>query len=207
MKKKRDLNAIIAQVDHIRDFFKSGDDILPFLGDLFQFLKDMMPLMSEINVSLKKGTENLPVATDRITDVNHTTELATTEIMDKLDNISKKISSVAKNCTVNSREELESIIDDVTDIHMSLQFQDITSQKLEHANRILGAVYDKFANLIKSAQSMMGHSEIGDNILEEIIANSENHRADKTDDDFQARVADTIRSEEISQDDIDQLFK
>lgn len=207
MKKKIDLNTIIDQVDHIRDFFESGDEILPFISDLFQFLKDMVPLMADINVSLKEGTDNLPKASDRISDVTHTTEMATNEIMDKLDHISNKLSTLKEQLTSTNCEVIDSIIDDVSDINMSLQFQDITSQKLEHANRILGAIYDKFSGLIKSAQSMLGQSETGDNLSEEIISNSEIDPAKKDNDNFQKRIADTIRSNEISQDDIDQLFK
>jgi hypothetical protein len=56
-------------------------------SDLFKFIQDVMPLMSEIQGSFQDTSGKLPDATQRLNDVTHATEMATNEIMDKLESI------------------------------------------------------------------------------------------------------------------------
>ena len=72
------MDEMLKKIDDMRGFFKIGDEVIPFLADLFNFLKDVMPLMSEVNTSIKDGTGKLPTASDRMSEVTHTTEMATT---------------------------------------------------------------------------------------------------------------------------------
>ena len=74
--KNGQLDELLVRINDMRGFFKFGDEVIPFLGDLFAFLKNIMPLMSEMNSSLQDSAQKLPTASDRIEDVNKATEYA-----------------------------------------------------------------------------------------------------------------------------------
>jgi len=206
MEKQYNLEDVISKVHEIRGFLRSGDEILPFLGDLLQFLRDMMPLIQEAGVSLKEGTSNLPTASNRISDVTQTTELATQEILDKLDAISEKLSRLGKTVDSAANQQIEVIQNDVTDIIYALQFQDITSQKLEHANRILAAIYEKFISIFTSMNLVRTSSHLGSKVIEELQDGIQDKLTGRETTEFHEKIQDTVRDHEISQDDIDQLF-
>src|SRR5690606_31012363 len=52
---------------------------------LFGFLQEIMPLMEEIDHSLRESTQSMPHATSQLQSVSEATELATTEVLDLID--------------------------------------------------------------------------------------------------------------------------
>ncbi len=104
--------------DMMREFCNANDDILPFMEGLFIFLRDIMPLMTEINTSLRDGNRKLPTASEKISSVTSTTEMATHEIMDMLDNISKVLPGIQKG----DQDKVLEVQKDVNDIILALQF-------------------------------------------------------------------------------------
>ena len=207
MSSKNDpMSDIVTKIEEMRGFFKIGDEIIPFLADLFNFLKDVMPLMTEVNTSLKDGAHKLPTASDRISDVTQATEMATTEILDKLDQINNHVSELRGSVSEEKAARLDDIESTIMDIIFALQFQDITSQKLEHATRILNAIYTKFTGLFDYIEKLGINSSFGARVAKALEEVGETDEAKKEKDDFEEETADKIRHESISQDDIDQLF-
>jgi len=106
----------------------------------------------------------------------------------------------------DKKEAFDQIQDDVMDIISALQFQDITSQKLDHANRILSAIQEKFVQLFAALEQVKTNTTIGNKVMDEfnngILQEEVKHGSVELDD----RTVDIIRHEEISQDDIDKLF-
>lgn len=200
------IDDIQKKVEEIREFFKIGDEIIPFLGELFVFIKDVIPLMTSANISLHVSTNKIPDATDRIADVSHTTEMATNEILDKLDSISDKLTSISQVANEDHKKLVDEMQSEIIDITYALQFQDITSQKLEHANRILNAIYQKFGELLKSAEHIKLNTSIGNKIIQSITEASNHEEFLKQKGKFDGKVSDIVRESEISQDDIDKLF-
>ena len=42
MSNSKNLDEIFDKIEEMRGFFKFGDEIIPFLGDMFKFLMDIM---------------------------------------------------------------------------------------------------------------------------------------------------------------------
>jgi len=206
MEKNNQLDEVLSRINDMRGFFKFGDEVIPFLGDLFTFLKKIMPLMSDMNSSLQDSAKTLPTASDRIDDVNKATEFATVEIMDTLDRILVSLDALPGLEKESQNVSIETMKDEVANIVNALQFQDITSQKLSHANKILGAIYQKFNTLFASLEEAKASSTIGRQVLEAIEEQVDTDARTQEQEDFQEKTKDEIRHVEISQDDIDSLF-
>ncbi len=207
MKSQDNMQQLLDKIEEMRGFFKVGDEIIPFLADLFVFLKDIMPLMSDVNASLREGTHKLPTASDRITDVTQATEMATHEILDKLDSIVNKLNTLVPKLDDADKPIIEEVENETTDIIFALQFQDITSQKLEHAHRILTAIYEKFLTLFDTINKLRANSIMGSTVISSIEEDIESDDYQEQAKEFDSKTADLIRNqEEISQDDIDKLF-
>jgi len=206
MEKNNQLDEVLSRINDMRGFFKFGDEVIPFLGDLFTFLEKIMPLMSDMNSSLQDSAKTLPTASDRIDDVNKATEFATVEIMDTLDRILVSLDALPGLEKESQNVSIETMKDEVANIVNALQFQDITSQKLSHANKILGAIYQKFNTLFASLEEAKASSTIGRQVLEAIEEQVDTDARTQEQEDFQEKTKDEIRHVEISQDDIDSLF-
>ncbi len=206
MNKSNQLDEVLSRINDMRGFFKFGDEVIPFLGDLFSFLKKIMPLMSDMNSSLQDSAHKLPTASDRIDDVSKATEYATVEILDALDRISAALEALPDLEKGSQAESINLMHDEVANIVNALQFQDITSQKLAHANKILGAIYEKFTILFASLEEAKISTSIGKKVLEAIEENIDNESRELEKQEFEDKTKDEIHHEEISQDDIDSLF-
>lgn len=198
--------SVIAKIEEMRDFLKIGDEIVPFLTELFSFMQDVMPIMKEANHSLKDGSQRLPTASDRIKDVDQATEMATHEIMDRLGNISDKLDELAEDLDDSQVKIIEDIKEEANSIIMSLQFQDITAQKLEHADRILNAIRKKFTKLSDRIAKVKINSEVGKKVMEDITNTSDKETQEKINE-MDDETEDVIREGQIDQDDIDKLFE
>jgi len=207
MTAKEGLNRVIDKIDEMRDFLKIGDEVIPFLSDLFGFMQDIMPLMKEANCSLSDGSRKLPDATDRIRDVDQTTEMATHEILDRLDTISEKLNQLDDHLGKKEKQTVVDVQDEVNKIIYALQFQDITAQKLEHADRILTAIYKKFQELAESTKKVKMRTNVGKKMMQEITDSIHETDMQKRSEDLDKETEDKIRQSNISQDDIDKLFE
>jgi len=203
----QNLDSVIEKINEMRGFFKIGDEIIPFLTDLFKFLQEIIPLMAEISASIKTSTTSLPKASERIQDVNHTTEITTNEIMDKLDNILNATETLNKAIGEQESEAIETIQNEVNDILMALQFQDITSQKLQHANKILAAIHEKFQGLFDSLRNVKVSTVLGSSLLEALEREMESQANQEAATKLEAEAKDMIRDEgEVTDEDIERLL-
>ncbi len=198
---------IFQKIAEMQDFLRIGDEVIPFLGDLFKFIQDVMPLMSEIQRSFSDTSGKLPDASKRLDDVTEATEMATHEIMDKLESINKGLDKVGEELGDDNKNTIDTIKNDVMDITFALQFQDITSQKLEHANRILSAINKKFTDLSKNSELIKVKTKVGERIMHELHLGPDPEKSEKDTEEFHSETEDVIREDQnFSQDDIDALF-
>ncbi len=198
---------IFQKIAEMQDFLRIGDEVIPFLGDLFKFIQDVMPLMSEIQTSFTDSSGKLPDAAQRLNDVSVATEMATHEIMDKLESINVGLEKIFVNVSDNDKEVIDTLKNDVMDITFALQFQDITSQKLEHANRILEAINKKFTQLSMNSEMIKVKTKVGEKIMQELHLGINPEDQEKNSEEFHKETEDVIREDEnFSQDDIDALF-
>lgn len=79
------INTILDKLDELRAIFVLGQRAVPFLEEMFCFLKDISSLLDEINESIRDSTVKMPHASSRLESVSQATEMATTEILDLVD--------------------------------------------------------------------------------------------------------------------------
>lgn len=216
MQKSRSIDDVLGHIENIRNSIEFNEEVFPIVTDLFYFLKDMIPLLMEANVSIKEGTDHLPTAQKNINLVTETTEIATNEVLDKIENISDSLQSVkdmiAQGADINKQlSSLDTIINESNEIIFSFQFQDITSQQLEHTHRILNAVYKKFGKLFASFEKIQKNSTLGSEVVRAIENEFEKERQallSKNIASFKEHTEDkTHHNSGFSQADIDSFFK
>ena len=215
MKKIKTLDDVLSHIEELRETIKFSDDLFPVVKDLFIFLKDMIPLLMEANISIKESTSRIPTATENIENISKMTENSTNQVLDSIDTISGKLSALSR--MINKQEDLNTqttLVDEIAgmtdEMVFAFQFQDITTQKLEHTSRILKTVHDKFIVLFRSFENMRMNSEMGSDVAKALEAefNKSAFKEEENKEYFEEKTKDIMhQSTAVSQDDIDSLFK
>ena len=79
------LKDIVRHMEDVQTLIESGQRVLPFLRESAAFLRDIEPLLTEVDQSIQESNAKMPRAASRLKDVSQATEVATTEIMDLVD--------------------------------------------------------------------------------------------------------------------------
>ena len=79
--KPEDLNIIVRKVEELRALMVFTQRTIPFLDDVFEFIKDIVPLLDVLKASVETTSEKLPRASKQLDKITTATELASTEIM------------------------------------------------------------------------------------------------------------------------------
>ena len=103
------ISNILGRLDELRALFVLGQRAVPFLEEMFFFLKDISALLDEINASIRESTHRMmPTASSRLESVTQATELATTEILDLADSSLTNLWQL-KEHIVQATEHVEAI--------------------------------------------------------------------------------------------------
>ena len=94
---KKNLKEMLDKANELRALFIFGQRVIPFLEEIFIFVSEIEPLLEEINISIAENLKKMPSATKQLSKVTEATELATTEIMDILDNLTFKTDVISRN--------------------------------------------------------------------------------------------------------------
>jgi len=92
-----DISVVLQKTEDLRSLFHLGQKVIPFLDEIQVLLRDLPPLLDEINASIAENLKKMPNATDQLSKVTQANEVATTEIMDITDNISSNAMKITKN--------------------------------------------------------------------------------------------------------------
>ncbi len=95
--KEKDLNLLLQKADELRALFILGQRVIPFLEEIFVFVKEIQPLLDEINKSVSDNLNKMPNASEQLSKVTQANEMATVEIMDVVDGILYKIDLMESN--------------------------------------------------------------------------------------------------------------
>jgi len=111
MEKSNKINDVFDSLDHLKNAFKIGEKVVPIIQSLTEFMQEIVPLLEQINYSITDSAKQMPKAKNQIKDVTAATELATTEILDLVDEITfgtGKIDEALTNLLAkqNTRDEL-----------------------------------------------------------------------------------------------------
>lgn len=199
---------ILEKLENLKEIFDFEGKIVPFMEELFIFLKDVLPLLERVSQSLHETTTNMPKAQQRITQANNAAEAATQEIMDKLDIINLDLSQLTRKMkNHHTSDEINSLIssvqDNSLDIVCALQFQDITAQQLTHAQQILQAIYKRFNTLFTAIRTL----DVDENFKKMFFGKFADEIDQAEGKNIHRISEDHIRNRGISQKDIDKLFQ
>jgi chemotaxis regulatin CheY-phosphate phosphatase CheZ len=89
--KPEELNIIVRKVEELRALMVFTQRTIPFLEDVFAFVKDIVPLLDVLKASVETTSEKLPHASKQLDKVTTATELASTEIMNIVDAMYPKV--------------------------------------------------------------------------------------------------------------------
>lgn len=88
--KKTDLSGVIQKIEELRGMMVFMDRTLPFLEDVFTFVKEIVPLLDVLKSSVESTSEKLPRASLQLNKVTTATELASTEILNIVEGIATR---------------------------------------------------------------------------------------------------------------------
>lgn len=139
------------------------------IDELASNISQMFESLHIISQPIKESTENMPLATDHLASITKQTELATNQILDKLESMAErdndtleliskeraKLGDLELNGSIDKTfDKIEkTIADDLNDsyeIMESLQFQDITSQRIGFITNLLDDVEQKLGTLLSA---------------------------------------------------------
>lgn len=145
------------------------DKINSNISELTVNLSEMFESLQIISRPIKESTENMPLATDHLSKITKQTELATNQILDKLDAMTardnealeiivgeieklgdSKTGDTIKKTLVKLENAFSSDLNDSYEIMESLQFQDITSQRIGFITTLLDGVEHKLNTLLNA---------------------------------------------------------
>jgi chemotaxis regulatin CheY-phosphate phosphatase CheZ len=212
MNNQETIDNVMEKIEELKASLKFSNDMVPLITDVFRFITDIVPLLIDANFSIKETNNQIPAASDNLAKVSATTEMAANEVMDKLEGISEKLEVLKKSVKNREKEEnliqkIDEVENDAAEIVYSFQFQDITTQQIQHVEQILQAINEKFGSLFKSFTQLKEGSGLGSDIYKAIEEEIKNTIEKEHKDFFAERTEDKIRSSGISQDMIDSLFK
>lgn len=211
MVETKNIDDVLEKIETMHQSLRLSDEIFPLISDLFSFVKEIIPLMLEVNSFMKDSSSKIPTASENINSVSTATEMATHDVMDRLDAISEQLDTLHDRVKgEGASEESLKMIDDISaeagEIIFAFQFQDITTQKLEHVNRILEAIYEKFITFFKSSLKLKEKSILGKDVVEAMKNEVEEKNISKSKE-FNKKTEDKMHHGGISQDAIDKFFK
>jgi len=94
MGNQKEMELLFNKLSELKSLFQIGEKVIPGIQRLVEFMQEIVPTLNNINISIEESNSKIPKATDHISDVTNATELATTEILDLVDEISINIVNV-----------------------------------------------------------------------------------------------------------------
>jgi len=88
--KRDDLSVVLHKIEELRALMIFSQRTLPFLEDVFTFVKEIVPLLEVLKNSVESTSEKLPRASHQLNKVTTATELASTEILNIVEGIAAK---------------------------------------------------------------------------------------------------------------------
>ncbi len=165
---KAEISRLINSFNAIKGYFDTTKRYMPQIAKLVYFIEEVIPLLQSIQSDLHQSTEMIPSATEKLGKVTSATEMATTEVMDIVDNVIARLDTISSNLDAIEekvvepapadfikekvaliRDEISGSQDDLFSIMNALQFQDITTQQINSIGSVIDTVQNKLGDLLK----------------------------------------------------------
>lgn len=154
MKKAYNMVDLFSKLDDLKYVFRYGEKLIPIIQSIIEFMRETVPLLENINSSIEDSSNKIPKATHQILNVTNATEIATTEILDLVDEISNNLIK-AEGISIhileqnNKRrkiwEKIKSQISDealITEYEHTDIYEQVTNEQKEIFNRIKEEIYN-----------------------------------------------------------------
>ena len=153
----KNLTQIVTKLQDIDSVFKFGEKMIPVIEGFVSFITDFIPFVEEVSGSIEDTRAKIPEASNQIDKVTNATELAMTEVLDKIDEINTQLESVTEcvDDVVERRESAGEIVDTL---------QNLLKSNPE-ASKLLGKLSDEIDVGLKL--------ELIKNKLNEVTANAD----------------------------------
>ncbi|MCB0748422.1 MAG: protein phosphatase CheZ [Ignavibacteriae bacterium] len=84
----KSLNEIVDKLHEMDNVFKFGEKMIPVIEAFVSFITDFIPFIEQVSGSIEDSRSKIPEASNQLNKVTDATELAMTEVLDKIDEIS-----------------------------------------------------------------------------------------------------------------------
>ncbi|MCB0730136.1 MAG: protein phosphatase CheZ [Ignavibacteriae bacterium] len=93
----KNLSDIVTKLKEIDNVFKFGEKMIPVIEGFVSFISDFVPFVEQVSGSIQDSRSKIPEASNQIDKVTNATELAMTEVLDKIDEINIDLNDIS-NC-------------------------------------------------------------------------------------------------------------
>jgi chemotaxis regulatin CheY-phosphate phosphatase CheZ len=198
MKEPTNFTDVFNKISDLKGLFQFGEKIVPIFQDLVEFMKDVVPLMENVNKSIAESTNKMPSAANQIKSVTNATELATTEILDRVDSISKALFEIEKEMGEirDKRKEKEKISQELQrEINFTDDQKILLSQLYEKDNidELLSDINDKLSILNDESYQITLALQVQDITTQQLAA--VNHLIESVNDKLSSLVDDIHKAE------------
>lgn len=87
-------DSLLDKLEEVRAVFVLSKRSMPFLEEFFGFVRDVAPLIEEIDQAIRQSSGEMPQAKSQLESVSQATELATTEILDLVDAVLEDVRAI-----------------------------------------------------------------------------------------------------------------
>ena len=98
------------KLEELHAVFVLGRRSFPFLEEIIQFVQDITVLLEEVDATIEEQTGHMPRATSQLKSVSEATELATSEILDIIDEVLGTLRTLE-----NTLQSAQSHVDDLAE--------------------------------------------------------------------------------------------
>ncbi|MCB9248073.1 MAG: protein phosphatase CheZ [Ignavibacteriales bacterium] len=111
----KSLNDIVDKLHEMDNVFKFGEKMIPVIEAFVSFITDFIPFIEQVSGSIEETRSKIPEASNQLDKVTNATELAMTEVLDKIDEISALLGELTEsiNELVEHRVSAENLVNEL----------------------------------------------------------------------------------------------
>lgn len=136
--------------------------ILPHMLHILRFAAKTVPLIESVVGVTGQSSEDLSNVSKNLRNINSTAEHAVQDILTELEQVEEKLGAVqqAAGAGGNVEEAVEAVSMQIYNVFSALQFQDITSQKIEATHALLAQLAEGLNSLVEQLGMPVERAEI-----------------------------------------------
>lgn len=154
MRNQLNMEQVFQKLGDLKSFFVFGQKVVPVIQKIIDFMRDVVPLLENVNNSIHDSTSKIPKAATQINNVTNANEIATSEILDIVDSMSMDLVKIKneladiKNGFFHQRVTLENFGNEFKNLNG--KFDSLKSgmsiDELENKVTSLEKIVDKIGN-------------------------------------------------------------